>query len=165
MLSDVKSVWKFKPEGECRVTSLSKHYGRLPEDTLLGAEGHKRAGQRTFEGWVFGMSDGRQLFFGMDCDPQCCERWDNDLEAKGPDEDGYNYEPFHIAEPIDLDHWFGSGQQPPLLREVVVNDNSPFVEIVTSLGTITFTAYNNHEGYYYHAVFARMGNDVMLVFI
>lgn len=102
-----------------------------------------------YEGYALTLDDGSAVQLLISNESQCCEQW------------GYLMSNDNLAEFIGaellnvktVDHQV-SGDGDPYR-------NTVFVNIETSRGTLQFTAYNEHNGYYGHAVRVTWGDKTI----
>ena len=102
------------------------------------------------------LDDGRHVKFGISNGQHCCESWDYLHPAD-------NYSEYIVAEYLglrEIDTW------PEFSRDRYC-DESGFqaIEVMTSKGPLQFVVYNNHNGFYSHAVITVEGDKVEVNYI
>lgn len=139
-----------KPEIIVAIEEIEQEFDELP-DTIY---------QVPYQGYKI-TTDRQEIFLLIEADQQCCEIWgylmsednldefigatllglrvidmDGKTKASHPDnEEDWTDEDYRDDDEEDYDGRF---------------DNAMFVNIETDRGTLQFTAYNNHNGYYGH---------------
>lgn len=110
---------------------------------------------KTFAGFTIVLSDGELLTLGIRNDSICCERWGYFMTNDKPDD----FIGAELREVKVVDESLNVATlEKALQREVVNETNTMFVNIETDRGTLQFTAYNEHNGYYSHEATVRRGS-------
>lgn len=100
------------------------------------------------------LDDGRHVKFGISNGQHCCESWD----YLHPADDYSEYIGAEYLGLRDIDTWpeFSRNQ------DIVDDDYGCFqaMEVMTSKGPLQFVVYNEHNGFYSHAVITVEGDKV-----
>jgi len=100
------------------------------------------------------LDDGRHVKFGISDVQHCCEEWD----YLHPADDYSEYIGAEYLGLHEIDTWPESSRNSRPMHW----DESGFqaIEVMTSKGPLQFVVYNNHNGYYSHAVLTVEGDKV-----
>lgn len=102
----------------------------------------------TFEGYQI-VTDRQVITVGINNGQSCCENWGYLMSQD-------NFEEFIDAELLSVkvtDTSLNTTVKDMLKDDYVSEDSCMFVNFETSAGTLQFTAYNEHNGYYGHEAF------------
>jgi len=104
-----------------------------------------------FEGYKIN-TDKRSIFVVIDNDTQCCETWGYFCDNQ---EDFEYYKDAELIDVVVIDDKLLSESMKDKKSDLICELNSGcayFVEIKTSKGSFQLAVYNEHNGYYGHAV-------------
>lgn len=108
---------------------------------------------RHYTGVHITLSDGREIKFGISTQQNCCENW-NYLHSTDAASDYIGAEYIGLTE---KDTWPAS-----IPEKINGNDSGGFqaIDIQTNKGVLQFVVYNEHNGFYSHAVVTVVGDEI-----
>jgi len=110
---------------------------------------------QTFDGYRIKTTE-RDIIIAIDDGQSCCENWG----MISTEDNIVNFIGANINNVSITEGNLTSSLMKILSNEYVSSNETEFITLNTSKGSLQFAVYNCHNGYYGHSVFIKVGDDI-----